>query len=307
MPPNKGQPDGQGIWERLRELGIEFPEYFHDRISQTFESLYNPRSMGWRSLLERYAVGYVGFHVHLQNRASVRPDLLNAPYLCATFEWPRTIRLNKSERDFWREAQGFNASDTVEPDQERGEVEVAMLVDVPEFVKNRKRVPVRFLPTVERLQALELCTQSWSDTPEAIRWLPTPGDAPTGGVSLAGVEAVDRESDLSPPVVQVGPLAGNDGGRHVSIGESELPNEMIQRGAEVVNHVPDDGPPFLARRLDKGFTVDDYLASLRVVLGVNSVQIMLLDERLDALTEELQVYIRPLDLPLASIQRVAHG
>jgi hypothetical protein len=243
------------------------------------------------------------------------PDLFNTPYLCATFGWPGTILLNNSELDFWREGKRLDASNVVEPDQEMGEVKVAMLVDVPEFVENRKRLFGRILPTVKRLQRLDNCAKVWPDSPEATRYLfprPTgppvsPGDAPTtGAISLAGVDGVNGEADVSPFATRS--LSGYRGGRGVPVGEGKLPDEVVERGAEVVDHIPDDGSPEFDRRFPEPFTVDDYLAGLQVIQGVEFVQVAIVDKRIDLLVQEAQVHIRPTYLgpTSAEVRSVSH-
>jgi hypothetical protein len=196
MPPNREHPDWQGIWERLRKLGLEFDNDRRNGIVKAFERLCNPLPIRRRSLRERYIVGDVSVHVHTQNRAAVLPDLLGTSYLCTTYEWPGTVLLNDSELDFWCESERLDAPNVAKPDQEMGEVKVAVLVDVPEFIENRKRLFGRALPTVKRLQRLDECAKVWPDSPEATRYLllrparPSvpPGDAPAtgGGIGRGG-------------------------------------------------------------------------------------------------------------------------
>ena len=70
-----------------------------------------------------------------------------------------------------------------------------------------------------------------------------------------------------------------------------LPDEVIERGAEIMDGISDDGSPLFNGRLR--FTVDEYLGSLPVVLGYDFVRTHTLGERLDPFVEELQVHIRP--------------
>ena len=104
------------------------------------------------------------------------------------------------------------------------------------------------------------------------------------------VKGVDGEADV-PPLTPRLTSPGDRVRRDVPVGESELPNEVVESRAEVVDDISDDGSPLF----DSGhrFTVDEYLGSLPVVLGFDFVRIQILGERLDPFVEELQVHIRP--------------
>jgi hypothetical protein len=178
MPPNREHPDWQGIWERLRKLGLEFDYDRRNGIVEAFERLYNPAPVDWRSLLERYVEGDAEVHVHIRTRACVLPDVLDASNLCATFEWPGDVLLNDSERNFWCQGARHDSPNVVEYDEEVGEVKVAVLVRVPEFIENRKRLFGRILPAAKRLQLLDDCAKVWPDSPEATRYLIRPPAGP---------------------------------------------------------------------------------------------------------------------------------
>ena len=298
MPPYREHPNWQGIWERLRKLGLEFDHDRRNGIVKTFERLYNPAPVGWRSLFERYVEGDAEVHVHIHTNVSMLPDVLDASNLCATFKWPQGVLLNDSEHKFWCGGTRHDSPNVVECDEEEAEVKVAMLVDVPEFIENRKRLLGRILPTVKRLQLLDDCAKVWPDSPEATRFLVrppagrpiSPGDASPRGVSLTPVKGVDGEADL-PPLAPRSTPRGDRVRRSVPVGDGELPDEVIERGAEIMDDISDDGSPLFNGRLR--FTVDEYLGSLPVVLGYNFVRTHTLGERLDPFVDELQVHIRP--------------
>jgi hypothetical protein len=147
-------PDRQEIWEGLRELGLEYDENRRDGIVEAFERLHNPPSIGWRPLFERCIEGEYRLHISLNHhQVTVRSsNWLGSTYFCATFEGSRGSLLHNSELDFW-----ISALNVVKPDEEECEMKVAVLVDVPEFVQNRKRLFGRILPVVKRLQPLQLC------------------------------------------------------------------------------------------------------------------------------------------------------
>ena len=77
----------------------------------------------------------------------------------------------------------------------------------------------------------------------------------------------------------------------MSVGNGKLPDEVAERGAEIVDDISDDGPP----QFDRGllFTVDEYLGSLPVILGFDFVRTHILGERLDPFTKEVQLHLRP--------------
>jgi hypothetical protein len=313
MPPYREHPNWQGIWERLRKLGLEFDHDRRNGIVEAFERLYNPAPVGWRSLFERYVEGDAEIHIHIRSRVSIFPDIFEAANLCATFKWPRGVLLDDSERKFWLGDARHESPNIVEGGAKESEMKVAMLVDVPEFVENGKRLFGRILPAVKRLQLLDDCAKVWPDSPEATRYLfprpfgppISPGDASPGGVLSTRVSGVDGEADV-PPLAPRLTSPGDRVRRGVPVGDGELPNEVIERGAEIVDDISDDSPQYL----DRGFrfTVDEYLGSLPVVLGSDVVRTHILGERLDPFTKEIQVHIRPIYLGPTSteVELVGH-
>jgi hypothetical protein len=299
MLPNR-RPDWQGIWGRLRKLGIEFPEDCRNGIAERFETLDDSTPIGWRSFLERYIEREAGLHVHIINRREVGTDVYPSDKWCATLEWPASMSLEDSEVSYWLGTFGV-----VESEQGTGEVKVAVLVDVPEFIENRKRLFGRILPVVKRLQPLDVCAQTWPDSPETPKVFGrVPRDEVPEVVRRAGREK-DGEPDISPFAARSVPQTRDYSGRSVPVGEGELPNKMVKRRAEVVDNVSNDGAPLLRGRFPERVSVDDFLASVRTRLGFDFVRVAI-DEPLDSLIQEAQVHIRPIDLDPTSVQRVAH-
>jgi len=298
MPPYREHPDWQGIWERLRKLGLEFDHDRRNGMVEAFERLYNPAPVGWRSLSERYVEGDAEVHIHIRSRVSIWPDIFEVSNLCATFKWPRGVFLNDSEHKFWVEETSNGSVNIVEGGAEESKMKVAVLVDVPQFIENRKRLFGRILPAVKRLQLLDDCAKVWPDSPEATRYLfprpvgppISPGDASPGGVLSTRVNGVDGEANV-PPLAPRLTSPGNRVRGGVPVGDGELPDEVIERGAEIVDDISDDSPQHLDRGLR--FTVDEYLGTLPVVLGSDVVRTHTLGERLDPFTKEVQVHIRP--------------
>lgn len=299
MPPNREQPNWQGIWEGLHKLGIEPTEDRRNGIVQAYERIVDPLSIGWRPLIERYTEGNLGIHVHMHQGMPSTPYLLGAPDLCATFERPRSVFLKDSEFEFFA-----TAPNVAESHMEKSEMKVAVLVDVPEFFENRERLSGRILPVVKRLQRLEVCAETWPDSPEALRLLGGgPGDEVSQVIRGVGIN-VNRETDASPLTPR--PALGNRVRRgRVPRLDGELPNEVVERGTEVVNDIPNDGAQLVHGRLSKHVTVDDYLSGLLVRIVGNSVE-TIIDERMDPFFEDVHVHISPVNLGPTTVQRVTH-
>jgi hypothetical protein len=184
--------------------GVEKVENVADVIANLRERLFNPPSMGWRPLPERYIKGEQGVHVHLKQRGFSLSDSLESgpPDLCATFEWPRGVLLVNFELDFWRARIREHEHDSAKVEQVAGQDQVAVLVDIPEFIQNRQRLLGRILPVFKRLQLLEVCAKTWPDSPEALQVFGLgPRDESFAMVPGAGVD-MDRESNVSPFATQ---------------------------------------------------------------------------------------------------------
>ncbi|MBV9454876.1 MAG: hypothetical protein JOZ19_12290 [Rubrobacter sp.] len=275
-------------WEKLEKMGLELDEYRRHRVTEAIKNLHNSAPIGWRPFLEHYIEGRQGLHVHLVHSGTTSNGRSGAPYLCATFERPRSPLLVDAELEFWNSRIRECVDDILEAEVADSEGQVAVLVDVPEFIQDRKRLFGRILPVVKRLQPLEFCAQSWPNSPDAIWWLGSPRDTSTRGVSLARVECVDREADLPPPVSE-----RNHGGRNVPVGKGESPDELVERGAEVVDNVTNNQAPFPCGWLPEGFGVNDYLSCLRIERGVNFAQLFL-EPLIDPVVQSFQVHFRPL-------------
>jgi hypothetical protein len=240
-----------------------------DGCSDVVEFLRNPRPVGWRPLSERYVEGHARIHVHLGQRYAGHANLLHPTHLCATFKWPHIPHGHHFELNVRRAGERWLENPTLHTNEESRKGHMAMLVDVPKFVKHPKGVS-GVLPTVKGLQRLQVCRQVIADAPEFSRSCLAPGDKVARGVRRRGVE-FNREGDVSPFSARLAPR--DDGGRSVPIDESELPNQVVQGGAEVVHDVPDDDAPLGNRWLPQGFSVDDYLACIEVVIRFNSVRV----------------------------------
>jgi len=126
--------------------------------------LENAPSIGWRPLAERYIDGEVRIHVHLRQahgldghegrlaavgtrvhlhdrlgeRTVGAPDDPSAPDLCWTYEFPRRTLGDDLELDITRIWERFYREHVSEFDGRIDQMKVAVLVDVPEFLKHRE-------------------------------------------------------------------------------------------------------------------------------------------------------------------------
>jgi hypothetical protein len=118
------------------------------------------------------------------------------------------------------------------------EVKMAVLIDVPQFLKHREFVPSgTLLPYLKWLQRLEVCAQRWPDSPEAfsLAWLPRRRFDH------------DRKGDVPPPVVSGDGIPWRPEAMSPLFLNRELPNEIVKSSPQVVDDISDDGPQFSRR------------------------------------------------------------
>lgn len=174
------------------------------------------------------------------------------------------------------------AEPTEAPDADNGDKQLMMLVADVEPMEDGKFV-VRWLRSLVRLHLIE-------DFPQFLR------DA---GVDLGTGVA---------PAIGCGRHFEDREGRGIAgrpaLGDDELPGEMVERDAEVVNGVADD------RAQDGrhgGYVVEpkDVLRSLLIALSDNGLSTRCLD-RPDVSLKVVQMGFRPVDLDGNAIERTRH-
>lgn len=279
-------------WRRLAEFGFKPDKRLRDRVTQALQGRYHSPPIGWRTLLEGYVERQDRIDVVLGRQRARHYEGFahdaNAPEFCATFEWPESPLFDDLKAHVLCEAgRGRNAvrppcfADVVEADEDVGEVWAAVLIDVPKLVENPELVTLGIaLPTVKRLQLLELRDKTRVDTTEAIDRLI--------GRPLCGIDD-DGESDL-PPLVTTW-----DGIRRWRTAElvGECPDEVVEGGAEVVGDIPDHHSELVCGRVGDGCAVDDDVLGFDVYVGVDFVRLRLKDTQ--RTFERADVYVRPLD------------
>lgn len=229
-----------------------------NRRAHLAERLTKASSVGWRPLVEDYVYGDVRIHVHDLWHYQARSGLDYTANLCATFEWPRCSLTRDVQADVvgesaqrgWREGVG-------QLDGRVDQMKVAMLVDLPEFLKHREGFAVGgVLPCRKWLQSLDVCDEVLVNGPEFLS---------RSGLPVLRIPH-DRERNVAPST-----LWGDWAGRRATLGLAQGKDEMVERRTEIVDHISEDRSPLRGGGFPPGFRPDDYLAGLFVELRVNAI------------------------------------
>lgn len=256
-------------------MALEPPKESRYLVVESIEKLRNLCSVGWWPTLKRYVEEDRGLQVanHLWRDGAAGPR--DPAKLRSALE--RTFRVEDKVQavdTFWYSCNRRRPKKVFVPDVEDGQIDVSMLVDVPEVVQDCEwsiaRIihlllnKGRILPPHERLQSLELWKETSVNSPKPFRRLDLPRDAVSILILLASIFGEDRERNISP-------FAADPRRRNVSLSNRELPDHVVQRGAEVVHNVADDDAPFRRGRPSARLAVDDHLSRFGVALGESPV------------------------------------
>jgi len=294
-------------WKRLAELGFKPDKRLRDRITAGLQGLYHSPPVGWRSLLERYVEREAQIHVHLRirrgddpaRRHRINPYLPDYTELCATFEWPDGALFKDLEIESHWGWIGVlrpwprDRREAVQADERINDVGMAVLVDAPQFIQDGELVPVwGALPTTKWLQPLEICKQTWIDGPESL----LPDLRP-----LLLVQD-DGEADPPPAVVPWDRVRR----RRTRFEIAQLPDELIERGAEVVDDIANKTPERRGdlagwSRVERQFPWDH----LHVSLDFEGVRAAV-DKGDSSPFERSNVYVRALN-PFETTLEISHG
>jgi hypothetical protein len=277
--------------EGLAELGFKPDKRLRDRITAGLQGGYRALPVGWRSLLEGYVEREEGIHVHFRKRRDHcgSGGFADPAEFCATFEWPdgplfddlKAITLERLRNFLGERPDGF--LEAVEPDEAVDEVWSAVLVDVPQLVQYRELVAMRrALPATKRLQSLEVCAETWPDSPEVAALVASP---------LERAES-DRESDTS-PLAERSLARDRVSGGGATLHNGQFPDEVVERGSKVVDDVSNNESEPQGRWVAQGGSVDHDLP-FRVHLGFEEISTVR-DEMADGSFERANVYVRSLD------------
>lgn len=192
------------------------------------------------ALADRYASGNIAIHVHL---GVWREGLdLEAQKFCTVLESAEGHELLYGNPPRSSNYPGGDSLTGIEEDGERC-MDDLVLVDVGEMPQESQVGRFRPIRSVVRLHALNDCPMAGRHALE--------GD---GSLSGEVVGVVDDREGISPP-------------RRLSVGEHELPDQVIERGPDVVNHVSEDHPQ-PEGRIALDYRVDDVVTAFRVEIGV---------------------------------------
>jgi hypothetical protein len=229
----------------------------------------------WGPMPEAYAEGIIEIHVHFGlgiSGTSVTHDL------CAVFYRAEHV----SHVGNTRALAGDVGCGRGQQQRQVGQpmfVHVGKLVQYPEGVEGREP-----LPSCVRLQPLDDCLRNWRDAPDLVQ--PAAGGGFSGPLPLKELvaEAVNREHRAFGDVWGKWPAS--------VVCEDKLVDEVIERGAEVEQTIPDDGAES-SGGLFQGFDSEKLLTSLRLELGECSIRAFF-EPPSDFCFQTLQVLERPI-------------
>jgi len=231
----------------------------------------------WERLPERYKSQRIGFHFHIL--ASLKRVPRVHGYLCAVVEYAGLPPCGREDLLPRREVH-------IDPKLGDGDltddnIDRPVLVSVREFPYEPQKVGVRILPSVIRLQLLDHCYCPWVRTRQAIRAELSPG--------LRGI-TVDRK--------------GSAVARRPTVRDDELPSQIVEAGAEILDAVSKYcGQPRRRRCHD----FKEVPAFIVVILKVESAEIRLF-EPIPALSiERTEMFLGPIELKSDAFKRVTHA
>ncbi len=297
-------------------LNLGLPEAVQETggfVSSGAKKRNHVRTLSRHPLAEQYAEGEVVVHVHLElsgnldGMGEVDPD---DRHLCLTYQWPqRPVHdlLDSKLGRFWRRA-GRSHGRPDEGARDGDEVQGFVLISVPEFVKDPKRMTphgrVPFvLPCVVRLRTLDDCTSG----------RPHQGQMPIGSLGPVLRALAVREADVPFAALRKFPIR-SAWLRRVASHEIELLGQKIERAAEVVDRVADHGCPLAKGRIEPwlqgnggepaaddeagsspGLQLDPrrLLEQLRVILFDDDAVGVATTEALQGLLQASQVFVCP--------------
>ncbi len=158
-------------------MRLKFSNDARDLGKEAIEGLDNRATVGWRAVLKRYVEEDLGFQVTnylLWDRATVprKPAELRST-LKRSFEVAGKAQSADSPRN---PRNRRRAKEPLMPNVEDGQVKVAVLVNVPHFIKDCERMKDRlmigyvWLPLLvhERLQSLKLFAKARLNSPKLV-------------------------------------------------------------------------------------------------------------------------------------------
>lgn len=292
--------------DRLRELGLKLTDYQADRLVKLAQGLYQLAPIGWRSLIEGYLDHEMCLHEHRGMHAYGGFGDSDTAETCTVYEWPVELT-DDLKLVVWEAIRylstpelGEGGRDAVQAGDPLAEMRMAMLVDVPKFLKYRERVPLgRLLPYRKRLQSLDLCAETWPDSPEAM------------GIATRPIAVVnlDGEADLSPRAVAGDWVGRGPDSQPTLLLNSQFPHEVVECRSEVVDRIPEDCADDDRGRLFPDLPDDIEFEVVVKGLGCWHAYIgwgLTPEEGVRNLYELPNMYVRPIEASDAAVQWVRH-
>ena len=265
------------------------------------QSPYSVATETWVSALERYVKRDLAVHVHWE-AASERAIGGNGTEqrigsgqfgFCLQSEYPGPRHKCSAELEMLKRRLGDDpyfrffaaCSDTGEP-------HLAMLVDVPQFVRYGEWLALgSVLPCHKRLYVPKVPNDRGVDSPKTLVPSPLPvlhiGD--------------NREGDFLP--LRVWPL-GSDlvpGGGVPSaplVSDTRRPSHVVERSPKPAHDVADHRPPIPSGRVVDSRDIYAYCVGVNALLGSDEVGGLVLDEAIDASIKFGQVFLYPVETGL---------
>jgi hypothetical protein len=218
-------------------------------------------ALGWKPLAQRYADGDISeIHLHIGIGGRV------AEKYCLVLEWPDAAHFKTSEIGA---ADFFDLNSVNDAHHERY---AAMFVDVGQLVDHPEWMRLGVLPAAIRLEMLDQCRSARRDTRK-----PVFGQ----GHLEVGSTGCDR-------VLQARFDCGFE--RASRVASREVPNEIVQAGAEVLDGVSEHQRETV-RWLPVGYDNELFSVGLRVYLLRNSIRLAV-KPPLQGLLESVEVFMR---------------
>jgi len=181
----------------------------------------------------------------------------------------------------------------IQSNKAHGQVQMAMLVDVPEFFKNHKRLPFgSILPCDKRLQRLDVFGETWPDSPEIF----SRGLRPTRRFND------NWKANITPPRI----IRERVCGRASLLEDSQLPDEIVKGRPKVIDCISDEQSPFPEGSILADSASHNILASIRVQNNFNSI-CPTTDKTVDGICQIPDMDDRPLQFGTEIIRRKRRG
>lgn len=233
------------------------------------------------STLESYIEGNLVIHVHAGRSCGKDPDPSEFGWCISLEPPPWGDVFNAVGGDMgWRERLSAHLG-VLASNEDSDEGSMAMLIDVPEFLQYGKWLPLgSVLPCTKRLHLFD---DRYKSAVHELQ-VPTETRGPVGGFHD------HREGTASPRAIP------RDGGRRLHsepslVVHTESPYEIVENSPDAVDDLADERSPLSGRGINQRLTTEDYLAGVRLLIGLDSIRVFVVNKRLDTAIQTLDIFI----------------